>query len=74
MIKFFKKLYYDWKFRNSTAPETVYIVARQPDELTGLIKILSIHKTLEGASEARKEYVQQHMDGQVDVRRYGLWE
>ncbi len=71
MFKKLKQLYYDWKFRHR--PVDVYALVRCPDpKNVDLIKIFSLHSTLESAKKAKKDLSEWEKDN-TEIRRYGLW-
>jgi len=72
MFNMIKKWYVNWRHRKVVAQEEIYALVTRTDQTNSMVKILSLHKTLNGAIK--------HLDKQmktwenVQIERYGLWE
>ena len=77
MFTWIKKMYQNFRYRNLTAQNEVYIVLRRMGDTSNRVELRSIHKTLESANKFYKKEVEKYPNTKQDmlsIERYGLWD
>jgi len=72
MFNMIKKWYVNWRHKKVVAQEEIYAIVTRSEATDSMVKIHSLHKSLNGA----KKHLDKQMKtwGSVQIERYGLWE